>query len=422
MLDLATVIKAAQTISGSIVFDELTRELLEITVENAGAQKGVLLLQHGDSFFIELVVDSGEASPDEKEPIAIDSIDAECWLPVSIVNYVVRTNEEVTLDNAMGDDRFSNAEYVIKNQLKSVLCVPIIYQGRLSGILYLENNITECAFSQERKLVLKTLASQAAISLENARLYQALYNANNTLEKRVEERTAQLEDLNTELNAFSHSVSHDLRAPLRAMKGLSDILLEDYSGNLDLEGQQLIERIINSSDKMTELVDGLLALSHVQNMELNVRSVSLSDLVKACGFELSECFSERTCSLLCPENIMAEGDERMLKSLVENLLNNAWKYTAKVTHPQIEFGVKMLNGERVYFVKDNGAGFNMKYAENIFVAFQRLHSESEFPGTGIGLATVNRIVNKHGGKIWTEAEVGKGAAFYFTLGEGEGRS
>jgi len=416
MLDLATVIKAAQSISESIVFDELTNDLLEIAIENAGAQKGVLLLQGKKGFSIEAVAELTKASVEAGMSTLIDSAEAELVLPASVVHYVVRTKKDITLDNALEDERFSNSEYIIQNKLKSVLCVPIVYQGRLSGVLYLENSIAEGVFSRERRLVLETLASQAAISLENARLYRELYDAKNTMERRVEERTAQLEDVNTELNAFSHSVSHDLRAPLRAMKGLSSILLEDYSESIDAEGQSLIGRIIHSSDKMTELVDGLLALSHIQHSVLDIKPVSLSRLVKESNVELSESFPTQACSLVCADDINVEGDRRMLKSLVENLLSNAWKYTAKVDCPRIEFGVDFQNEKDVYFIRDNGAGFNMEYVDKIFEAFQRLHSESEFSGTGIGLATVKRIVNKHGGEIWVDAKVGEGAIFYFTLG------
>jgi len=416
MLDLDTVIKAAQSISESLVFEELTNDLLKIAIENAGAQKGVLLLKSKNDFFIEAVAELTKAPVEEGISIPIDSAEAELVLPASVVHYVVRTKKDISLDNALEDDRFSGSEYIVKNKLKSVLCVPIIYQGRLSGILYLENNIVECVFSKERRLVLETLASQAAISLENARLYRALYDAKNTLERRVEERTAQLEEANTELNAFSHSVSHDLRAPLRAMKGLSGILLDDYSESIDAEGQLLIERIVHSSEKMTELIDGLLALSHIQHAVLDIKPVSLSQLVKESNAELSECFPDQMCSLVCADDIDVEGDRRMLKSLIENLLSNAWKYTAKIECPQIEFGVGTQNDKKVYFIRDNGAGFNMEYVEKVFVAFQRLHSESEFSGTGIGLATVKRIVNKHGGEIWVDAKVGKGAVFYFTLG------
>jgi signal transduction histidine kinase len=235
------------------------------------------------------------------------------------------------------------------------------------------------------------------------------------LEQRVAERTVQLEAANKELAAFSYSVSHDLRAPLRGMDGFSRILLEDYSDKLDSTGQEHLQRVRAASQRMAQLIEDLLNLSRLTRSEMRRGPVDLSALVRALGAELQQREPDRPVEFRIEEGLVAEGDERLLRAALENLLRNAWKFTAKKPDAWIAFGREAVDGTRAFFVRDNGAGFDMAYSERLFGAFQRLHSESEFEGTGIGLATVQRIINRHGGRVWAEGEVGRGAVFYFTL-------
>ena len=240
---------------------------------------------------------------------------------------------------------------------------------------------------------------------------------NQELEARVIDRTRQLKLANSELEAFTYSVSHDLRAPLRAIDGFSEALLEDYEDQLDKEGQQYLHVLRDGCHEMNALIEGLLKLSHFSRGEMDRQSVDLSALVASVATELRKAEHGRHVDVRIALGVEAVADSRLLKAVLENLIGNAWKYTSKKTDARIEFGVEQQQDEAVYFVRDNGAGFDLAYADKLFKPFQRLHKASEFPGTGIGLATVQRIIHRHGGKIWAHGAVGEGATFFFTLGE-----
>lgn len=241
---------------------------------------------------------------------------------------------------------------------------------------------------------------------------------NAELEKRVAERTALLEATNKELEAFSYSVSHDLRAPLRGIDGFSQALLEDYADKLDATGRDYLERLRAGSRRMAQLIDDMLGLSRITRSELHRETVDLSAMVREIADELRKSRPERCVEFVIAPGIVADGDPKLLRLLLGNLLGNAWKFTGKHAAARIEFGSREQEGETVFFVRDNGAGFDPAYAGKLFGAFQRLHSAAEFEGTGIGLATVQRIVHRHGGYISAEGEVEKGAAFFFTLTPG----
>ena len=235
------------------------------------------------------------------------------------------------------------------------------------------------------------------------------------LEQRVVERTTQLEAANKELESFAYSVSHDLRAPLRSIDGFSQILLEDFAERLGNEGQRSLTRIRAATQRMGHLIDDLLKLSQVTRAEVKKEHVDLSSLARHVAAEVQEREPERRVAVDIAEGVSVEGDPRLLGVVLENLIGNAFKFTAKKAQPRIEFGVGQNGGEPLYFVRDNGAGFDMTYAGKLFGAFQRLHSAEDFRGTGIGLATVQRIIRRHGGRVWAEAAVDQGATFYFTL-------
>jgi len=234
-------------------------------------------------------------------------------------------------------------------------------------------------------------------------------------ERELAQKAEELARANAELEQFSHSVSHDLRAPLRSIDGFSQILLEDYREELDDEGRDYLERVRAASRRMGHLIDDLLNLSRVSRGPLRRETVDLSALVGDVAEELHRSQPEREVEFVVAEGVKASGDARLLRVALQNLLGNAWKFTSREARAKIEFGSFVQGGETVYYVRDDGAGFDMAYAERLFGAFQRLHNDDEFEGTGIGLATVQRVIHRHGGRIRAEGEEGKGAAFYFTL-------
>jgi light-regulated signal transduction histidine kinase (bacteriophytochrome) len=298
---------------------------------------------------------------------------------------------------------------------------------------------TPDAYTQDDLSTLEALADNCGGALERiraeeeiVRLHQELRNRleedqaerkraeaeaqrlNQELERRVRERTAQLEAINKELEAFSYSVSHDLRAPLRSIRGFSEVLLERYASQLDARGQDFLRRTCQSSHHMDKLIDDLLKLSRVGRSELQHRQVNLSEVANEIVAELRKTEPERELEIVVTPGLKAMGDERLLRVAVENLLRNAWKFSNRRARARIEFGVTH-DTEPAFFVRDNGAGFDMAYASRLFGVFQRLHAASEFPGTGVGLATVQRIINRHGGRTWATGKTDGGATFYFTL-------
>jgi len=237
---------------------------------------------------------------------------------------------------------------------------------------------------------------------------------NEDLERRVKDRTAQLEAINKELEAFSYSVSHDLRAPLRSIRGFSEVLLERYCKQLDPTGQEFLRRACQSSQQMETLIEDLLKLSRVSRSELQRQQVSLTSMAESIAAELKKTDPQRDVEIVIEPGLQTRGDERLLHVALDNLLRNAWKFTSKQPHAKIEVG-SSNEPPQAFFVRDNGAGFDMAYSNRLFGVFQRLHTVAEFPGTGVGLATVQRIINRHGGRVWATGEVDHGASFYFTL-------
>ena len=244
---------------------------------------------------------------------------------------------------------------------------------------------------------------------------RSLQEIRDQLEQRVRERTAALDASNQELEAFCYSVSHDLRSPLRAIDGFSQALLEDMEGTMDANAAGHLARIRAATQRMAALIDDLLSLSRITRTDLVVKPVDLSAMARAVCDELAAAQPDRTVLVVVEDGLHAMGDARLLRQVLENLLGNAWKFTAKQAAPSVEFRGRTGADGPVFLVKDNGAGFDPVYADRLFGVFQRLHATTDFPGTGVGLAIVDRIVKRHGGRIWAESAVGKGATFYFTL-------
>jgi signal transduction histidine kinase len=244
---------------------------------------------------------------------------------------------------------------------------------------------------------------------------RALNDSRNALEKRVAERTAELTEANKELEAFSYSVAHDLRGPLQMISNISFLLRQRNSTDLDPDTSELIEQLGHSSKRMSSLIDDLLNLARATSATLRREPIDLSEMVTSILRGLEKEEPDRRSRIIVVPGARVVADEGLICVALENILRNAWKYTSKVDMTVIEFGYAEEKSETVYFVRDNGAGFDPQYGDRLFRPFQRLHAQSEFPGTGVGLATAQRIIDRHGGKIWAEGSIGKGAVFYFTV-------
>jgi PAS domain S-box-containing protein len=541
-IDLLAVVQASRAISGEIHLDSVIEVLMRTVLTTAGARQGYLLLiQNGK------LLPAAEGHV-EKQEVAIevhrDPGLPEIPLPTSIVNYVRRSGDRVLLDDATGPNPYSADEYFSRSHPKSVLCFPIAKQTKLIGLLYLENDLATHAFTLERLSVLQLLGAQAAISLENALVYEALQESeskyrriidtanegvwvlgpegttasvnarmaemigcspeemfgrspiefmfeddipdyrkrmktrqpglhenfecrfshrdgrtvsllgsrntmvdhknelqgsfamftditerkraeeevrelNQDLERRVAERTAELAAANKELEAFSFSVSHDLRAPLRHIDSFASLLRESAGATLDDRSRQYLDTISNAAKRMRTLIDDLLSFSRTGRAEMSTFDVDLGELVQKVLRELEPETVGRIIEWQIGELPVVTGDRAMLRAALANLLSNAVKFTRPRARAEIEVGrLPDASGpemETVIFVRDNGVGFDLQYADRLFDVFQRLHRASEFEGTGIGLANVRRIIDRHGGRTWAEGRVDGGATFYFSL-------
>lgn len=302
------------------------------------------------------------------------------------------------------------AQRAVLNILEDSETEKLNLQGAQRAVL----NILE-EFDQEKsKVELINRELQREIE-ERRRAQNEIKKLNQELEQRVAERTAELAASNKELEAFSYSVSHDLRAPLRGMDGLSSALLEDYADKLDAEGKNLLQRVRAASQRMDRLIEGMLGLSRMTRSEMRRTTVDMSSLAEAVALELERSDPDRDVKFVIVPGLTVNADGILMRIVLENLLGNAFKFTNKHPQARIEVGSMTQDKETTYFVRDDGAGFDMEYATKLFGAFQRLHTPTEFEGTGIGLATVQRIIHRHGGRVWAESEVEKGATFFFTI-------
>ena len=300
---------------------------------------------------------------------------------------------------------------------RSLLMVPLRAQGRSIGVLSLARHRPESgAYSEEDLKFATALAERAGMAILNARLYGALEASNEDLERRVADRTAELEAANKELEAFSYSVAHDLRAPLRAMDGFSKLVVEDFAPRLPEEAQRYLGLVRDNAQQMGRLIDDLLTFSRLGRKPLDKQQVHTADLVRQVVSDLQQEQMGREVTIQIGDLADCTADPALLKQVFANLLSNALKFTRTCSPASIEVTSRADGGEPVYEVKDNGVGFDMQYAGKLFGVFQRLHRAEEYEGTGVGLAIVQRIIHRHGGRAWAEAAVDKGATFYFTLG------
>jgi two-component system, NtrC family, sensor kinase len=313
------------------------------------------------------------------------------WRGIPLIMHTALEEQAAMIEgiNAGADD------YIAKSSDLEVLCARVRAQLRRKQFEDENRNIREELLQKEVEVV----AANSARELAEIR---ATF---------VDE----LKSRNIELEAFSYSVSHDLRAPLRSIDGFSKLLLDGYADKLDAKGQDYLHIVRESAQRMGELIDDLLLLSRVGRADLSRDRIDLSEIARGVSEELKKKDPDRRVNWCIEDQLLVEADSGLMRVAFDNLLGNAWKFTSKVTAPRIEVGTDQQEGVPVFFVRDNGAGFNMGYAEKLFTPFQRLHTESEFEGTGIGLATVHRIVDRHGGRIWADSTVDHGATFYFTI-------
>jgi signal transduction histidine kinase len=308
------------------------------------------------------------------------------------------------------------AVFLISRVFRRMIAEPIMHLAGIARIVSDEKDYSVRATPSDNGDELSVLVDDFNGMLSQIQERDAaLQQAHDELEQRVQARTAELATINKELEAFSYSVSHDLRAPLRSIDGFSQALLEDCADKLDSNAQDHLQRVRRAAQRMAALIDDMLNLSRVSRSAMHRENLDLSAMAKTIAAELQEAAPERRVEFVIENGLTVVGDSHLLRAAMENLLGNAWKYTSGHPCARIEFGKTRENGKSSFFVRDDGAGFDPRYADRLFGAFQRLHTTAEFPGTGIGLATVQRIIHRHGGNIWAEGVIEKGATFYFTL-------
>jgi signal transduction histidine kinase/DNA-binding response OmpR family regulator len=441
-LDLTTVMKAAQALSGEIILSNLLTTFMQILLENAGAQTGVLILEKFKKLFIEATGQVNQEVITIQESIAVETNQQ---LPLSIINYVRQTQENVVLNDATNEGMFTTDEYILEHQPKSVLCVPIVHQGKLIGILYLENNLTTGAFTSERVEVLQLLSSQAAISIENARLYQDLAAANadlkqsheqledysKTLELKVEERTVQLQQevrdrqraeemaqsANHAKSEFLANMSHELRTPLNGILGYTQICQKDRT--LSEQQKNRIGIIHQCGEHLLTLINDILDLSKIEarKMELYPREFHfdefLQSIAEICKIKAEQKGISLIYQTLTPLPKMIRADDKRLRQVLLNLLGNAVKFTEKGT---IAFKVGYDEQKIRFQIEDSGVGIAADHIDQIFNPFQQVGENSrKTEGTGLGLAISGQLVEMMGGTIQVKSTLGVGSTFRFDL-------
>ena len=412
---LATQYTVANILAESATFDEAFPRVLESICEGIGAELGELWRVDFTSGRLRWAGTWHAASLEASEFEAI-SHETGCPPASGLLGRVWATSKPEWRSDTP-PNRCVRSAAQPRPALREAFAFPIRSGDAVMGVMaFYSRRIMQRG--EDLLQMLDALGSQIGNFIERRHAEEEVRRLNVELEQRVAERTAELAVANRELEAFSYSVSHDLRAPLRSIEGFSRLLVEKHARQLDDRSRECLQRLRCASQRMSHLIDDLLHLSHVTRGGLRPQPVDLSALAGAIAADLQKPQPERRVTFVIAQGLVAHADPRLLRVALENLLGNAWKYTSRHPQARIELGMIERDGEHVYFVGDDGAGFDMAYAERLFGAFQRLHSVAEFEGTGIGLATVQRIIHRHGGRIWAEAAVEKGATFYFTTDSG----
>jgi signal transduction histidine kinase len=415
---LRALVAASREAASRLEMDELLADIARYAAESVGAPLAYIYEfdPERDALITRSRFGSSEAGRDE--PLGFESP-----LGDSPGDRVILTGGQVVVET-IADPRLPVGYRHLMEEWgeKTLVNVPFRYGEEPFGMLILIETVAERRYSADELDYLRAFGEQAAGAIHNARLYEEARTArhdlaalNVELEQRVEQRTRELRAAMAELEAFAYSVSHDLRAPLRAIDGFSHILLEDEGDALSQTGHEHLARVRASAQRMGELIDALLALSQLGRSEINPSSVDLSALAERVLTRLAEQDPARRVATAVEPGCTAVSDASLLEAVLTNLLGNAWKFTKGRADAHIEFGRQVGDGETIYFVRDDGAGFDPAYADKLFQPFQRLHTDEQFSGTGIGLAIVRRSVERLGGRCWAEGAPGAGAAFYFTL-------
>ena len=406
---LAALYETSQTLGSSLNLDEALRTVLDSAIRLTGAERGCLMLFNGmgnNQLTFRLARNA------QQETLA----ESQFEISRSVTDEVAQTGQPVITINAQDDPRFADKGSVMKYALRSIMAAPLTARGKITGVLYVDNKIKDALFNLRNLTLFNTFAGQAAVTLENARLYETVRKHAAELEDRVAERTAKLELANKELEAFSYSVSHDLRAPLRAIDGYINMLVEEHETSFDAESKRIFTVVQNQARHMGDLINGLLAISRLSYTEMRtIVPIDMAGLAHSVFEELTSPEERQRIDFQIAAMPRAMGDSILIRQVWANLISNAIKFSSKCERPIIRISASQTDGEVVYAVSDNGVGFDMQYASKLFGVFQRLHSEKEFPGNGVGLAIVQRIVQRHNGRVWAESEVGRGTVFCFSL-------
>lgn len=424
-LDLLSAHKASRAISGKLELQDLMETMMNVVMESAGADLGLLLREREGQWRIEAI---GSLAQGVRvgSSLSSDSLqEVTSSAPFSVVHYVARTRVAVTVDNPTLDPRFGHDPYLTAVQPRSIFCVPLANRGRTLGILYLENKLVRDVFTSARRDLMDVLAGQMAISLENASLYADLKatvaSQVVTMAELREQREALVrakdaaEEATRELETFSYSVAHDLRAPLRAIDGYTRIVFDECGAHLDGEGRRLLGVVRSETQRMGQLMDDLLHFSRLTRHGMNARLIDMGALAQSAFDEVIAADPDRRVRFELKPLAPAHGEPAMLRQVWVNLLANAVKFTGPRDDAAIEVRCDTGPSELTYHIKDNGVGFDMAYADKLFGVFQRLHSDEEFSGTGVGLALVQRVIARHGGHVWAEGHINQGATFHFSL-------
>jgi PAS domain S-box-containing protein len=408
LTQLSSLADVARKVNSVLTVDELLRVITDIARDLVGAHVALSVLKSADGHAVESCKTSHSQKYTSVVPgsFLLAGEGARAGNGVPQVTRIERSTAKPGM--ALGTQWQSCGHITVQLAAAS---------GRHIGMLCVaDKQGGDFASNDER--VLSQLADLAAVGLENARLYAEL-------EERVRKRTLELQESNKELEAFSYSVSHDLRGPLRAIAGFTGLLRDRHYETIDADGRRYIDRVLAGTQRMSNLIDDLLELGRVTRVEFRQRQVDLSEYARAILGRLREASPERATAIVVEPQLIVEGDPGLLEIALENLLDNAWKFTVGRAVAEIRFGAVSIDGnsgeesDRTFFVQDNGVGFDPRYAANLFGVFQRLHAAGEFPGTGVGLATVQRIVQRHGGRIWADAAVDRGATIYFSIAKGQ---